>query len=120
MQHIDYFSSRGLSRLAREAGIGKATLSRLLAGLNEPHFSTVASVVTALEARLGRSIDPREVVRNDLDFPRTPCEICGCRGCLPAEFFTAADELRPEFRDVAPGTWTTAMLEAAREGGRHA
>ena len=117
MQHIPEYQFRGLSRLARDAGLGKATVSRLLAGKHEPSYTTVIRLTEAIERRLGHPVDPRDLVREDLSFPHSACELCGCRGCIPAEAYDADEEVVPEFRGVKSGTWNAELVEKAKEGG---
>src|SRR5438128_1492392 len=93
MQHIPAYQFRGLSRLARDAGLSKATLSRLLSGKHEPSYRTVYRITEAIERRLNRPLDPRDLVGETLAFRYTPCELCGCRGCIPAEAYNANNEV---------------------------
>lgn len=96
-----------LRRLADDAGISRAALNRLVHGVSSPSFAHVVALTQALEKALGRSLDPREVVSLDGVYPTVlVCELCGCRGCLPAQAYDEEDRIRPEFRDVKPGQWS--------------
>ena len=107
LEHIPYYSFQGQVRLARDAGVSKSAVSRLLSEQTAPSFAVALAVTTALETRLGRKLDPRELLSLDGHFP-TPsvCDLCGCRGCLPSRAYNPDNTLRPEFRHVAAGAWS--------------
>jgi transcriptional regulator with XRE-family HTH domain len=117
MQHIPEYQFRGLSRLARDAGLSKATLSRLLSGKHEPSYRTVYRVTEAIERRLKRPLDPRDLIGETFAFRYTACELCGCRGCIPAEAYDANEEVISTFRGVQSGEWSAFDIQKAREGG---
>lgn len=107
MTHTRRYAFRGESRLADDAGISRAALNRLVRGTSSPSFVHVVALTQALERALGRSLDPREVVSLDGSYPTASvCELCSCRGCLPAEAYDEENRLRPEFKDVKPGHWS--------------
>lgn len=82
MEHIPWYSICGQARLARDAGVSRAALSRLLSRQASPSFATVMSITKALERRLGRPLDPRELVSLDGSYPTASvCTLAGCRGC---------------------------------------
>jgi hypothetical protein len=109
MDHIGYLSFQGTVRLAREAGVSHSVVSRMIHGKTTASFPVVVAITHALEKRLGRHVDPREILTFDGKYP-TPsvCQLCGCRGCLPDAFYTRDDELKPEYRGIKPGAWSTA------------
>lgn len=41
------------------------------------------------------------------------CELCGCKGCLPAEAYDEQNRLKPRWKDVKPGHWTTSLPDSA-------
>ncbi|MFN3650383.1 MAG: helix-turn-helix domain-containing protein [Armatimonadota bacterium] len=48
-------------KFARDAGIPETTLSRILRKESTPTFPVICRIVRALEKKLGRKIDPREI-----------------------------------------------------------
>ncbi len=108
MLHVPWYSVQGVTRLARDAGVSHSAVSRLLAGETSPSFALLWKLTKALEQRLGRRLDPRELVSLDGSYP-TPstCALCGCAGCLPPQAYTADDTLKPEWRHVRPGEWSS-------------
>jgi len=48
--------------LARETGLPRVTLCRIIDGSVCPDFLTVAIITEAIERRLGKRLDPRELV----------------------------------------------------------
>lgn len=107
MAHTRRYAFRGESRLADDAGISRAALNRLVRGRSSPSFVHVVALTQALERALGRSLDPREVISLDGIYPTVSvCQLCGCRGCLPAEAYDEENRIRPEFKDVKPGQWS--------------
>jgi hypothetical protein len=108
LDHIPAYAFDGPSRLARDAGVGRSSVWRLIhADLHQSSYRILWAVTAVLEKHLGQQIDPRDVISLDGSFPtRTVCELTGCRGCLPSHFFAESGELLPEFRHVAPGTWS--------------
>ena len=109
MAHIPWYSLEGLTRLAQEAGVSKSALSRLLSGQSRPSFALVWKLTKALEKRLGKALDPCELVSLDGTYP-TPsvCVLCGCSGCLPEEVYDDQEKLRPEYQHLKPGAWSIA------------
>ena len=119
MAHINYLSIEGQTRLAREAGVSPSVVSRIARGLSSPSFAVVLALTRALEKRLGKCIDPRDILNFDGEYP-TPsvCELCDCSGCLPDSFYSDADEIKPEYRGIAPHAWPElhASQTATEEG----
>ena len=119
MVHISYFSFQGQARLAKEAGVSKSTVSRLIRGKTLPSYSLVYSVTRALEARLGKTLDPRELVGFDDTWPTlSVCELTGCSGCLPDNAYDETGRLKPEYKDIRSGEWSIkgALHRVNREG----
>ena len=116
MAHTSRYSIRGQARLAEDAGVSRSTVCRFLSGQANPSFALVMVLTRALEERLGRRVDLRELVSLDGIFP-TPsvCELCGCRGCLPPQAWAPDDTLRPEYRNVRSGQWPSS-LPASSDG----
>jgi transcriptional regulator with XRE-family HTH domain len=106
MAHTSRYSIRGQARLAEDARVSRSTVCRFLSGEANPSFALVMAITQALETRLGRPVDPRELVSMDGTFPTASvCELCGCRGCLPPEAYAPDDTLRQEYRGARPGEW---------------
>lgn len=71
-----------LSRLAADSGVSHSAISRLVRNESEPTFRTMVLVTAALERRLGKRIDPRDLLTYSFGYPTaTSCELTGCRGC---------------------------------------
>ena len=125
MAHINRYTIQGQARLAADAGISRSAVSRCLRGESNPSFSLVMAMTTALEAQVGRRIDPRELLTFDGRYP-TPsvCDLVGCRGCLPDEVYADDDTVKPEYRHVKPGAWNLPLEtdpihpDTSREGER--
>jgi hypothetical protein len=104
MEHVSFYSFQGQARLAADAGVSRSAVSRLLAGKAAPSFSVTVAVTAALERRVGRRFDPRELVSFDGTYPTASvCELCGCRGCLPEVAYDAEARLKPEFHYLVCG-----------------
>src|SRR4051812_23859914 len=84
MAHHSRYSFKGVSRLARDAGVSPSSVSRLISGKMNPSFLMVARLAKAIEKHTGVRIDPRDLLSENGDFP-TPfvCDLVGCKGCLP-------------------------------------
>lgn len=118
MAHTTRYAFKGETRLAQDAGVSKSAVCRLLNGKSSPSFALVVAVTKALEKRLGRPLDPRELISLDGSYPTaSACELAGCRGCLPVEAYDENNVLKPEFKDVKPGQWCVApRTSSASEG----
>ena len=106
LRHTRRYAFRGQARLATDAGVTRATISRLLSGKRLPSFDLVLTVVSLLERGIGRPLPIGELFSFDGAFP-TPsvCDLVGCGGCLPEEVYTADETLRPEYRHLHRGEW---------------
>lgn len=110
MAHTTRYAFQGETRLANDAGVSKSAVSRLLTGQSSPSFALVVALTKVLEKRLGRSLDPRDLISLDGSYPTaTACELAGCRGCLPAEAYDEHNRLKPEYKDVKPGQWAVSL-----------
>lgn len=115
MAHTSRYAFCGQARLAADAGVSRSTICRLIAGSTNPTFSLMLSITQALEQQLGNRLDPRELVSFDGMYP-TPsvCDLCGCRGCLPEEAYTAEDTLHPAYNGLKPSQWAGSRGSSAR------
>lgn len=110
MAHTTRYAFQGETRLASDAGVSKSAVSRLLTGQSSPSFALVVALTKALEKRMGRSLDPRDLISLDGSYPTaTACELAGCKGCLPAEAYDEQNRLKPEYKDVKPGQWAASL-----------
>lgn len=82
MAHTTRYAFKAEARLAHDAKISKSALNRLINGLTSPSYFVVVAIACALEERLGRRIDPRDLVSTNGRY-LTPSlrDVCGCRGC---------------------------------------
>src|SRR5665213_564224 len=83
MSHSSRYAFAGKARLARDCGLSKMSVIRLISGEHNPSYRVVHLVVTALERALGRSLDVRELISYTGEWERPICAVCGCQGCLP-------------------------------------
>lgn len=106
--HIQRYSFRGLSLLARDANVSHSSLSRLVNGKCEPSYRLVIQLTEAIEHELGFHIDPRDLVAVNGRF-LTPyiCELMRCRGCLPEEALDEFGDRTEPFRGITPGQWVS-------------
>jgi transcriptional regulator with XRE-family HTH domain len=109
LEHIPIYSFEGQARLAKDAGIARSSMSRLIKGNTAPSYRLICAVTAAIERRLGRRIDPRDLVTDEATFP-TPfvCSLMECPGCLPTSAYDEEDNLKAAFYDVDPGRWSGA------------
>lgn len=109
MAHTTRYAFKGETRLASDAGVSKSAVCRLLNGRSSPSFVLVVAITKALEKRLGRPLDPRDLISLDGHYPTTSaCELAGCKGCLPLEAYDENNRIRPEFKNIKPGQWCIA------------
>lgn len=107
MEHVPRYSFMGATRLARDAGVSKSAVSRLMRGETSPSFAIVARIASALERSTGFAIDPREIVSESGEWG-VPfvCALMGCKGCLASWMYDQEERVRPEFARVLPGRWS--------------
>ncbi len=112
MLHTTRYAFKGKARLAADCGVAPSTICRLILGECSPSFALAATVTRVLEKQLGKTLDPRELVSLDGSYP-TPsvCVLCGCRGCLPDEVYDEDEQVKPQYRHLKPGQWTTLSSE---------
>ena len=134
MAHTSRYAFKGESGLAKDAGVSKSAVCRLLNGKSSPSFALVSRIARALEPHLqrgleGKRLDPHELDSLDGTYP-TPsaCALAGCKGCLPAHAYDEHNRLKPEFQGMKPSQWSlspastsrTSPTTAAREEGKEA
>jgi transcriptional regulator with XRE-family HTH domain len=108
MDHSIRYAFSGVARLAADAKVSPASVSRLVNGKMNPTFGMVSRITTALEQTLGYRIDPRDIFAESGKF-LTPhvCELMGCTGCLPENATDEFGDIKPAFANVKPGRWVT-------------
>lgn len=128
MSHLTRYGFKSLARLARDAGVSRSAVSRLISGERNPSFLVVARITEALERELGHRIDPRELVAEYGRFPtRYACDLIGgCRGCLPESATDEYGDTKRAFEGVRPGQWVTSryprgyeVTEGKEDGAEH-
>jgi transcriptional regulator with XRE-family HTH domain len=109
MAHIPWYSTEGPARLAKDLGVSRSTISRLLRGDRTPTPRLAEAVTAALSRRLGRTLPIEEVFSPDgQGFPTgATCRLCGIcpGGCMPDAAYDAKGNLRPEYQGMRPGDW---------------
>lgn len=107
LAHTSRYAFEPQARLAKDVGVSRSTISRLMSGHSQPSFALVERITRALEKALGRPLDPRELFSPDGTYP-TPsgCSLCGCGGCMPEDAYDRWGRLRPAFQNQKPGDWT--------------
>lgn len=109
LAHTRRYAFEGQARLARDAGVSRSTVSRLVSGKTRPQPALVRKVTAAVSAALGRPVPPRELFSPDGTYPtRSGCVLCNCPGCIPEYAFDRQGRRRPEHRLMRPGDWTLA------------
>lgn len=104
--HLGRYSFRGLSVLARDAGLSASTISRLVNGNANPSYRLVIQLTEAIERQVGHHIDPRDIVAINGRF-LTPyiCDVMHCRGCLPECARDEFGERAEKYKDIHSGQW---------------
>jgi transcriptional regulator with XRE-family HTH domain len=75
LTHLTKSSVEEEIRLAREAGISRANLSRIMRGHHAPTFAVMLAITEALERRAGHPIDPRDILNLDGLYPTPSIEV---------------------------------------------
>ena len=105
--HICRYAFEGQARLAADVGVSRSTVSRFLRGHTQPSYALVEAIARALSLRLGKALDPRELVSFDGTYPTgSTCALVGCRGCLPDCAYDADGALHPDWKGQKPGDWS--------------
>ena len=108
MIHLNRYTFHGVTNLANDARLSKASVSRLINGKMNPSFALVARITRALEAQLGFRIDPRDVVAENGEFlTRYACDLVSCRGCHPGRARDDFGNFTPAFAGVPKGKWVS-------------
>lgn len=107
MAHTTRYAFKSETRLARDAGVSKSAVSRLVQGHTSPSFALVTAITRALEKALGVPLDPREVVSTDGTYPTSSvCDLVGCRRCGLYEVHAKSEPVVPVFsinsQDLSP------------------
>jgi DNA-binding XRE family transcriptional regulator len=107
MAHTVRYAFEPQARLARDVGVSRSTISRILAGKTNPSPALVRRITETLEKQIDQSLQERDLFSPDGTYP-TPstCFLCGCDGCLPEEAYDARGNLRPDYHNARPGDWS--------------
>jgi len=118
LAHTSRYAFEPQARLAKDVGVSRSTISRLMNEQTRPSYDLVQRVTAVLETALGRPLNPREVFSPDGTYPTASgCRLCGCAGCMPEEAYDRWGRLRPEFKQQQPGDWTLAAPAAKERSG---
>lgn len=117
LAHTCRYAFEGQARLARDVGVSRSTISRLIGGRTRPLPPLMRKVTEALGLALGRPLPVRELFSPDGTYP-TPsgCALCNCPGCLPEYAFDRFCERRPAYAAMRPGDWTLAPAAVKQDG----
>lgn len=111
MAHTNLYAFKGISRLAADAGVSRAAVSRVINGTRTPSTFMIERLRRALEKELKRPLDPRDLVAENGKFSTMyVCEVVGCRGCLPANAHDEFGAVKAAFQGVKPGAWVTSRF----------
>lgn len=107
MAHTARYAFEPQARLAKDVGVARSTISRILSGKRNPTLPLALKIVTALEESLGVPLDSRDVFSPDGTYPtRSGCKVAGCKGCMPEAAYDRHGNLRPAYYTARPGDWT--------------
>lgn len=109
LAHTFRYAFEGQARLARDVGVSRSTISRLMNGRTKPTAALVRKVTEALSFALDCPLSPCDLFSPDGTYP-TPsgCLLCNCPGCLPEHAFDRFGSRRPAYLSMQPGDWTLA------------
>lgn len=108
LDHTDKFAFSGRSRIAREVGVCRSTITRVLNHQVNPSFALVARITAAIEKEMGFRIDPRDLIAEEGQFlTRSVCDLMACPGCLPENALDEFGATTPGFKDIYVGRWVT-------------
>lgn len=123
MAHTNQYAFWGVSRLAENAGVSSAAVSRIIHSKINPSFVMVARLTRALEKELGHRIDPRDLIAENGEFlTRFTCDLVGCRGCLPEAATDEFGDRKHAYEGVESGKWVTSRYPKGytpQERGAH-
>lgn len=109
MAHTARYAFEPQARLARDVGVSRSTISRIVAGKSAPSLPLALRITACLEDALHRPVDARDVFAGDGRFKtRSGCAVAGCGGCMPEAAYDRHGRLRSVFRHLRPGDWTLA------------
>lgn len=84
MLHTSRYSCLPITRMAKDSGVAKSTVSLICRGKTTPLYRTACCLVKCLEEALGRPLDLRDVFPPDQNYPTAfVCDLVGCPGCTP-------------------------------------
>lgn len=90
-----------------DAGVAKSTICHLVHGKSNPLYTTLDSIVKALEFQLARKLPHREIVSKSGKYPtKYICSLAGCSGCLPDKAYSEDGNIKIEWLAIEPGKWT--------------
>lgn len=113
LAHTFRYAFEGQARLARDVGVSRSTISRLMNSRTKPTASLVRKVTEALSFALDCPLSPRDLFSPDGTYPTASgCLLCACPGCLPEHAFDRFGNRRTAFRAMQPGDWTLAPSAA--------
>jgi transcriptional regulator with XRE-family HTH domain len=108
MIHSNRYAFKGVTRLAKDAGVSPSSVSRIINGKMNPSFWMIDKLTSALERALGFEINPRDLAATMGGFKTLyVCDVVHCDGCLPPSALDEYGNLTPAWEGVLPGTWVT-------------
>lgn len=117
--HVPEYYFRGIVRFAEDAQVHPSSVSRLVHGQINPSFVLVARLTTALEKRLGKRIDPRDLVAENGQFLTTyVCDLVKCPGCLPENALDEFGSTKEAYKGVEVGKWVTSRYPRGYDLGK--
>lgn len=109
MAHTCRYSFEGQARLARDVGVSRSTICRLINGRTKPTATLVRKVSAALSLALACPLSPRDLFSPDGTYPTASgCALCHCPGCIPEYAFDRCGERKEAYLTMQPGDWTLA------------
>lgn len=112
MIHLPRYWSRGAAQLARDIGVSKSTISRLVRGKSHPLYRTACKIVKCLQQELGRPLTHDEVFSDSGLYPtQFVCDLVNCPGCSDDRFFDLDSCRRAGCQHLERGRWTGDAFE---------
>lgn len=107
LAHSYRYAFEGQARLARDVGVSRSTVSRMMSGKTRPNASLVRKVTEALSLALNCPLSPRDLFSPDGTYPTASgCDLCNCPGCIPEYAFDRFGERKDAYQSMQPGDWT--------------